>query len=1056
MLYKETIESELAKELFEHPPSEYRGAPFWAWNCKLDRETLLRQIPYFKEMGMGGFHIHCRVGLDTPYLGSEYFQQVHACVEEAKKDGLLCRLYDEDRWPSGSAGGMVTKEEKYRSRFLVFSPEDYKEVEDEGLMSAAKAIHSDNKRELGRFEVILNGEGYLKSYQRLAENEISDHTWIAYLEISGNTPWFNDQAYLNTLDKAAVNRFIELTHEVYYKELKEEFGREIPSIFTDEPQISHKEVLEEPFEYKSVVLPFTDDFKDSFCECYGISIMEHIPELLWERADGEVSQVRYLYHRHICERFSEAFGDNVGRWCEKHQISLTGHMMNEWTLHSQTMAAGEVMRPMKEFDFPGIDMLCDRREFSTAKQAQSVAHQFNREGVMSEIYGVTGWDFDFRGHKLAGDWQAALGVTLRVPHLTWVSMGGEGKRDYPAGIGYQSPWYKEYSYIEDHFARLNTALTRGKPAVRIGVIHPIESYWLYWGNKKQTAGIRQELEENFENIIQWLLFGLLDFDFISEELLSEDVGVNSEVNGFSMGEMNYQVIIVPGCHTIRSTTVDKLKNFADNGGKVIFMGTPPEYVEGIRSAEAINLAGKCMKIPYSKNRLLQALEPWRDVDIMVQSVEEKDSARMEHVERGIRADNLFYQLRLDGKNKWLFICNVHKPVSENIAGVEEWKIEVKGAYRAKVYDTLTGEIRSIETDTADKITKISYFASHHDSLLLLLEEVVSTVERKEDIKHKSQLAEFIYQPYTDKNYLPRSKSYQLEEPNVLLLDMVEYAFDEGTFQEEEEILRIDNLFRRKLGYPLRMEALAQPWTQKGCVGEPHLLHLRFEIMSEIEKSSVEFAMEDPEGCIVIWNGEQTQFKDCGWFVDECIRKTRLTGLKKGRNELVLTMPFQKKTNAEWCYLLGDFGVQVTGRMKKLIPLPESLFYGNISNQGFPFYAGNLTYEIPIECEEGDLNIEISHYKGALIQLELDGTKCENIIFSPYVLKVGRVDKGSHNLKIKVFGNRANAFGPVHNADANEEWYGPNLWRTTGSKWSYEYKLKEFGVLETPRYWVAQN
>ena len=46
---------------------------------------------------------------------------------------------------------------------------------------------------------------------------------------------------------------------------------------------------------------------------------------------------------------------------------------------------------------------------------------------MSELYGVTSWSFDFRRHKLQGDWQAALGITLRVPHLSWVSMKGGGK-----------------------------------------------------------------------------------------------------------------------------------------------------------------------------------------------------------------------------------------------------------------------------------------------------------------------------------------------------------------------------------------------------------------------------------------------------------------------------------------------------------------------------------------------------------------------------------------------------------------------------------------------------
>lgn len=35
---------ELDMHLFENPTSEYRAAPFWAWNCKLDERELLWQI----------------------------------------------------------------------------------------------------------------------------------------------------------------------------------------------------------------------------------------------------------------------------------------------------------------------------------------------------------------------------------------------------------------------------------------------------------------------------------------------------------------------------------------------------------------------------------------------------------------------------------------------------------------------------------------------------------------------------------------------------------------------------------------------------------------------------------------------------------------------------------------------------------------------------------------------------------------------------------------------------------------------------------------------------
>lgn len=92
-------------------------------------------------------------------------------------------------------------------------------------------------------------------------------------------------------------------------------------------------------------------------------------------------------------------------------------------------------------------------------------------------------------------------------------MEGEAKRDYPASIFHQSPWYKEYKHVEDHFSRLNTALTRGKPYVKVGVIHPIESYWMRFGPNSQTADRREKMDERFQQMIQWMLFGLLDPHF---------------------------------------------------------------------------------------------------------------------------------------------------------------------------------------------------------------------------------------------------------------------------------------------------------------------------------------------------------------------------------------------------------------------------------------------------------------------------------------------------------------------------------------------------------------
>ena len=79
------------------------------------------------------------------------------------------------------------------------------------------------------------------------------------------------------------------------------------------------------------------------------------------------------------------------------------------------------------------------------------------------------------------------------------------------------------------------------------------------------------MDENFKNITEWLLFGLVDFDYIAESLLPSLSEVREDKT-FNVGEMNYDVVIIPNCETLRSTTVDRLEAFRKAGGKVIFAG----------------------------------------------------------------------------------------------------------------------------------------------------------------------------------------------------------------------------------------------------------------------------------------------------------------------------------------------------------------------------------------------------------------------------------------------------------------------------------------------------
>lgn len=380
MFYKKNQSKELDDDLFLNPTSEYRAAPFWAWNCKMDIEMLNEQIDCLKEMGFGGFHMHSRTGMAVPYLGDEFMNLVKFCTNKAKSEGMLSYLYDEDRWPSGSAGGMVTKTPKFRARYIEFTIEKTEHV-------SLKAAQDEGKPYLlGVYDIQLNENGELAEYRRISENDTAQgRKWYVYVKSVGETPWYNNQTYVDTLNKEAIDEFINITYNAYDNTVGNEFGITVPSIFTDEPQFSTKHPLGFANGNDSAIFPWTLSLTESFKKTYGYDISDKLPEIVWNLADGKVSTARYHFHDHVCDLFTESFADNCGKWCDEHGIALTGHMMMEPTLHSQTSALGEAMRSYRAFGIPGIDILCDHIEFSTAKQCQSAVHQYGREAMLSDF-----------------------------------------------------------------------------------------------------------------------------------------------------------------------------------------------------------------------------------------------------------------------------------------------------------------------------------------------------------------------------------------------------------------------------------------------------------------------------------------------------------------------------------------------------------------------------------------------------------------------------------------------------------------------------------------------
>ena len=187
----------------------------------------------------------------------------------------------------------------------------------------------------------------------------------------------------------------------------------------------------------------------------------------------------------------------------------------------------------------------------------------------------------------------------------------------------------------------------------------------------------------------------------------------------------------------------------------------------------------------------------------------------------------------------------------------------------------------------------------------------------------------------------------------------------------------------------------------------------------------------------------------GYYTDRSIVTLPLPEMKVGENVLEITMPLGESTNAEWCYILGDFGVKVEGNTARIVKKADTLSLGDIGTQGLPFFGGMLSLETKINTSDGDLEIYFPAYGATFVRVFVDGIERGIAVYPPYTLKIPAIDAGEHTLTLELCIPRTNAFGPVHHFKGSGAKAAPKSWRTEDERWSEEYRLTVQGLTKAP-------
>jgi hypothetical protein len=1042
----------LSEKEFKNPSNEFRPVPFWSWNDRLNAQELRRQIDEMKSKGIGGFFMHSRSGLITPYLSPEWMDMIKKCVNYAKKVGLYAWLYDEDRWPSGFAGGIVPqKGPEYRMRGIemreVDSPDSLNELKKEG--DPLKVFLCEKE------------DSTFKSIKDITEKEIQSflpsHVILYFREIiAPDTSWHNGYPYIDTLNPDAVNAFIESTHKAYYSQVGDEFRRTIPGIFTDEPNYLDFH----GYSGEGVLLPWTVRFPEFFYERKRYDILKYLPSLFYEV--GDLHKIRYDYWSTVTELFIETFSKKLFEWCDEHRLKLTGHYLgDDGAMFSQAAVIGSAMQHYEYMHIPGIDHLGRNIDDPiTMKQVSSVAHQLGKERVLCETYACSGWNISFEEQKWIGDFLYVLGINLLNPSMFSYSLRGCRKRDFPPAISYQQPWWKYYNIITDYFARLSYILTRGEFVTDILLLHPIGSMWCIYSPFEYTNLLRsfftrvtesessnqstkmERLDRQFSSLAQMLLKIHRDFDFGDEGLTAKYGGVKE--NKLFVGEHSYSIVIIPPCITLMKETFDSLLKFAQNGGKIVAVEPTPYLIEG-RSSKDI-----CEFFESGKVRVIETENLKSTLDALIPpDIQITDR-------KGKEIGNIYYQHRKTERNDIYFFVNIDRKKDF------EALIRVKGNGIPEEWNPESGEISPVYGESKDGLTSFHLHFSPVESHTIVLNEVLEKNRESGYLSEKFAEDSFSYMP----EVINPQKKWNIERlnPNVLTLDFCRYRIGKDGFSEVVPVWKADRAIKHyyalddfKGSDGIQFWKLCQE--SRGGFSSQKMddLYLKYNFYNEIStmRGDIFLVIETPKKFEIYVNGGRIDYKEIGYWIDPSFKKIGINPLlKKGNNEILLKSNPDlfngEPLEIESCYIIGDFGVKNDSNERfYLSEETESVKKGNLTTQGFPFYAGTIAYikEFDIKPKkEGKIYLELTDVRATVVRVLINEKEVGLLFWNPYRLDITEfINHGRNVLRIELTNSLRNLLGPHHHMEKEPFWVGPGHFEDE-LNWTDSYNFIEFGIL----------
>ncbi len=966
--FARAVDSEAVKNLLRAAPVEYSTAPLWVWSDELTPEMVVRSLRELAGQHVKQAFVHPRPGLITPYLSERWFELWRVTLQEAERLGMKIWIYDENSYPSGFAGGFVP-DAMPDSRALGLAVERLKE---------APAQRGDL---IGAYRVAGDQIERLQPGQPPAAPSAGEVEYLAFkVQPAGTTPWLAGKFYVDLMRPEVTRKFMEVTHEAYARELGGHFGKLIPGIFTDEPNLA-----------SGAGLPWSNILVEAFRKRWGYDLLDHLPALV-TRA-GPWRQVRHDYWRLLLELFIDGWARPQHDWCERRHLEWTGHYWeHEWP---RARGVPDNMAMYAWHQRPAIDILFNQYDEGVnaqfgntraVKELSSVANQLGRRRTLCETYGAGGWDLRFEDMKRIADWLLVLGVNTIDEHIADISIRGARKHDHPQSFSYHEPWWPDYHVMATYLTRLSAVMSQGEQVNDILVLEPTSTAWMYNDAGGGDGGL-MPIGHAFQSLVHALEMNQVEFDLGCEDIIGRHGSVRGE--SFVVGQRGYHTVIIPPLmENLEPRVAELIAAFVANGGRVYGAGDVPGFVDG-RASEALRgPAG-------SRN--------WHKADTAelpgLLARQSKAQVRVQRTagDKGI----LFHHRRLldDGQILLLVNTSITAPSSGRVSatggGIEQW-------------DLHTGQAAPYPFERSADGIEAGFELPACGSLLLF-------VSKDRRIEPAGPVVEQVTALSGEAPVVHRL------DPNVLTLDYVDVAAG-GETKAGLNVIKAASFVFQKHG--LR----GNPW-DRAVQFKDELIRKKFPADSGFKATyrftirgavpaGLSFVAERADLYAITCNGRPVSPEPGQWWLDRSFGRIDISGAaKEGETQVTLeASPLTIYHELDNAYVLGDFGIEAGERGFVIVPAGP-LRLGAWNEQGMPLYGGAVRYAQVFDAGEegGRYRVRLGRWYGSVARVAVNGEAAGHLVSAPWECDVtAKIRPGKNTIEVTVVGTLKNTLGPHHN------------------------------------------